>query len=108
MIIILSPVAAFDGYADETPDINGDIISYRGQSFDLSQLDEGSEVEADLPFIGKIKRVNGVVHCALQYMYNALLAEDYQSTDWSDYTFTVTDGQCPDPIKYKPELTSAL
>jgi len=59
MKIILSPAAAF---ADDTPPIvSGDTITYRSEQYDLSQLPDGAEVDAELPFIGKIKRVNGQV-----------------------------------------------
>ena len=100
MKIILSPIAAFTD--DTPPTVSGELIIYRGEQYDLSQLQDGAEVEADLPFIGKIKRIAGQVELTLQYQYNMETAEDNQSTDWSDYTFVVTDGQCPCPIKRKP------
>ena len=100
MKITLSPNAAFQ--QDTPPTVNGETINYRGESYDLTHLPEGSEVEAELPFIGKIKRENGQIDLTLQYQYNMELAENNQSVDWADYTFIVTDGQCPCPIKYKP------
>ena len=101
MKIILSPVAAF---TDDTPPIViGDTITYRGEQYDLSQLPDGAEVEAESPFIGKIKRVSGQIELTLQYQYDMTTAEDNQSHDWADYTFVVTDGQCPCPIVRKPE-----
>ena len=96
MKIILSPAAAF---ADDTPPIvSGDTITYRSEQYDLSQLPDGAEVDAELPFIGKIKRVNGQVELTLQYQYDMTTAEDNQPTDRAAYTFTVTEGQCPCPI----------
>ena len=100
MKITLSPIAAF--HQDTPPTVTGETITYRGEAYNLSQLPDGAEVETDSPFIGKIKRVNGQIELTLQYKYNMELAEDNQSTNWADYTFIVTDGQCPDPIVYKP------
>ena len=101
MKIILSPTAAFTD--DTPPTVNGDVLTYRNEEYDLSQLPDGAEVEADLPFIGKIKRVAGQVELTLQYQYDMVSAEDNQSTDWADYTFIVTEGRCPCPIVRKPE-----
>lgn len=103
MKILLSPTASL--IEDDLPFINGDTIKYRGENFDLSQLPDAAEVDADLPFIGKIKRINGVIHCVLEYRYNALLAEDHQSPDWADYTFNIENGQVPHPIKYKEQIS---
>ena len=88
---------------DIPPSVNGDIITYRGESYDLAQLPSGGEVEADEPFVGKIKRdEQGVVHVTLQYRYCTDTAELMQSTDINDYIFDVTSGECPCPIKRKP------
>lgn len=99
MKIILSPQAAFN--TDEAPKVNGEILTYRGEIYDLSQLPDGGEVEASEPFIGKIKRVDGQIQLTLRYNYDMGAAEDNQSTDWADYTFVVTDGECPCPIKWE-------
>jgi hypothetical protein len=96
MLVTLSPSAAFTD--DTPPTVSGSTLSYRGESYDLSQLPDGAEVEAESPFIGKIKRVAGQIELTLQYQYDMTTAEDNQPTDWDVYTFTVTDGQCPCPI----------
>ena len=103
MRITLSPYASLPNQeADTPPSVSGEVLSYRGQSYDLSQLPEGATVEAESPFCRTISRINGVVHVKLEYIYDSLTAEDDQSHDWADFTFEVTDGQCPDPIVYKP------
>lgn len=105
MKIILSAAAALPNeQPDGSPLISGETITYRGQSYDLTQLNEGSIVKADSPFEGSITRINGQIQLKLQYKYNSSLAEPNQSTNWEDYTFIVTEGQCPDPIKYKPVI----
>lgn len=99
MKIILSPInSAAD---DEPPAISGDTITYRGETYDLSQLPDGGEVEAELPFVGPIRRTDGSVHATLQYRYSTTTAYPVQSTDIADYTFDVVEGECPDPIQRK-------
>lgn len=103
MKITLNAIAALPNTeCDTLPIIDGDSLTYRGQQYDLSQLPDGGQVEADLPFKGLIKRVNGQVELALEYQYNSALAEADQPADIAAYTFIVENGQCPDPIIYKP------
>ncbi|EKE78591.1 hypothetical protein [Idiomarina xiamenensis] len=99
-ITLLPTVSSHD---DIPPTVSLDTISYRGESYDLSQLSEGGEVEASDPFIGKITRdTNGAIHLTLQYRYTTQTAESVQSMNIEDYTFDVTSGECPCPIKRKP------
>lgn len=101
MKITLSPIAS---HTDDTPpSVSQDTITYRGTDYDLSQLPDGGEVEAEAPFSGKIKRIDGVIHVTLQYQYCTDTAEPMQSTDIADYTFDVTSGDCPCPIKRKEQ-----
>lgn len=102
MKIIISPIGGTDNL-DTLPIVNGDFLTYRGQQYDLAQLPDGGQVEASAPFVGLIKRVNGQVELTLHYRYNSALAEPDQPKDISAYTFIVENGQCPDPIVYKPE-----
>jgi hypothetical protein len=100
MKLILSPIAC---PTDDTPPvIVGDVITYRGTSYDFSPLPESGEIEVGSPFVGAVTRVNGVIHMTLEYRYNWDTSEDFQSTNWNDYTFTVSSGVCPCPIKRKP------
>lgn len=100
MKIILSPIACFS--QDTPPIVNGEILIYRGVEYDLSQLPDGATVEAELPFNGNITRQNGEVSLTLEYRYHMENAESHQSHNWDDYTFVVSNGQCPCPIKFKP------
>lgn len=96
MIITLSPISS---NADDTPpSVSQDTLTYRGVDYDLSQLPDGGEVEAESPFVGKIKRIDGVVHVTLQYQYCTDTAEPMQSNDIKDYIFDVASGECPCPI----------
>lgn len=104
MKITLNPIGNLPNQTPDTPPtVTGETLTYRGETYDLSQLPDGATVGADEPFVGNISRIDGVIHAGLQYTYDCQLAEDNQSTDIADYTFDVADGQCPDPIIYRPE-----
>ena len=88
---------------DTPPSVSGEILNYRGESYDLSQLPNGAEVEASTPFTDRIKRsVEGELSVSLQYFYTTQTAEPHQSANINDYIFDVIDGDCPCPIKRKP------
>lgn len=83
--------------------VSGSKIIYNGEEYDFSLIPDNSQVEAELPAQGIIKKINGVVHITLQYKYNSSLAEFNQSTDINDYIFDVNDGEVPCPIVWLPE-----
>jgi len=88
---------------DHPPTVSGDVLNYRGKSYNLSQLPIGAEVEAETPFTDKIKRsADGELSVSLQYFYTTQTAEANQSMNINDYIFDVIDGECPCPIKRKP------
>ena len=88
---------------DTPPTVSGEVLTYRGESHDLSQLPNGAEVEAETPFTDKIKRsVDGESSVSLQYFYTTQTAEANQSMNINDYIFDVIDDECPCPIKRKP------
>lgn len=68
MKIKLSPVAS---NAKTIIEVQGDTLIYNGESYDMSPILEGSEVEAEAPAIGKIKRVDGEIEIVLQYFYDS-------------------------------------
>lgn len=86
---------------DIPPTVNGEIITYRGTNYDLSAIPDGGEVKAEEPAFGTIKRINGKIHISLWYFYDST-GELEQSRNIEDYTFDITNGQCPDPIKRVP------
>lgn len=99
--IVLFPVPS--PINDTPPTVNGDVITYRGESYDFSPLPEGGIIELDEPFRGNVARKDGVIHLTLSYQYSWFDSEQDQSTNWDDYTFNVNSGACPCPIKRKPE-----
>lgn len=98
--IILSPTVS--NTDSKPPSVSGNTITYNGVDYDLSGLVEGSQVEADLPFVGVVKNNAGVYEVTLQYHYCTDTAEPMQSTNWDDWTFMIESGECPCPIKRKP------
>lgn len=96
MKIILSPIAS---NKITTVSVNGLTVTIDGTAYDLSVIPEGGQAEADenSPFIGTVTRES----ITIRYEYDSQLAEPNQSTDWDDYTFDVTSGAVPCPIKWR-------
>jgi len=97
MKIILSPQAS---NKTTTVSLNGLTLTIDGQEIDLSVIPVGGEAEPEdgSPFIGKVTRDE----VTIRYEYDTDLAEPFQSSNWDDYTFEVTEGDVPCPIKWKP------
>lgn len=68
MLIKLSPQAS--DYETQIS-VNGDLLTVDGTTYDLSPIPEGGVVEAGTPALGKIKRVEGMIHITLLYKYNS-------------------------------------
>lgn len=96
MRIILSPI---ESNKTTTVSISGLTVTVDGNDYDLSVIPEGWQAEADenSPFIGTVTREQ----VTIRYEYDRQLAERNQSTDWADYTFDVTAGTVPCPIKWR-------
>jgi hypothetical protein len=96
MKITLSPVAS-----NQTTkvSIKGTVLNIDGQEVDLSVIPVGgyAEPEADSPFIGNVTRDQ----VTIKYHYDSASAALEQSSDWAHYTFDVTDGPVPCPIKWR-------
>lgn len=96
MQIILSPIAS---NKTTTVSVSGLNVTVDGTDYDLSVIPECGKAEAgeNSPFIGTVTREL----VTIRYEYSSLLAEPEQSTDWDDYTFDVTAGYVPCPIKWR-------
>ena len=103
MKIILSPVAS---NKTTTVSVNGLALTIDGTEYDLSIIPAGGQAEASegSPFIGTVTR--GSV--TIRYEYDSSKADPNQSTDWDDYTFEVTGGEVPCPIRWKPEPVQGI
>lgn len=95
MRIILSPIAS---NKTTTVSVSGLTVTVDGTDYDLSVIPEGGQAEADenSPFIGTVTREQ----VTIRYEYDSQLAEPNQSTDLDDYTFDVTLGDVPCPIRW--------
>ena len=102
MKIILSPIAS---NKTSTVSVDGLKLTIDGQEIDLSVIPEGGYAEPDdgSPFIGNVTRDEVTV----RYHYESIKAVPDQSKDWADYTFEVTNGEVPCPIKWKPVIEEA-
>ncbi|WP_158143700.1 hypothetical protein [Vibrio metschnikovii] len=100
MIIVLSPVASMNAPKMQIS-ISGLMLTINNQEFDLSVIPERGQAEAEEGghFIGIVTRDRVVI----RYPYDSLKAEPNQSINWDDYTFDVTEGEVPCPIKWLPE-----
>lgn len=68
MKISLSPIASSKRTIIE---VQGDTLIYDGVSYDFSVIPNGAEIQAKLPAMGIIKRVNGVIELTVQYFYDS-------------------------------------
>jgi hypothetical protein len=96
MKITLSPVAS---NRITKVSLNGTVLTIDGQDVDLSVIPEGgyAEAEAGGPFVGNVTRHEATI----LYHYDTSKAALEQSSDWAHYTFDVTDGPVPCPIKWR-------
>ena len=97
MKIILSPLAST---YTTTVSVDGLIVTIDGAPIDLSVIPVGgyAEPDDDSPFVGNVTRDAATI----RYHYDSSKAEPNQSKDWADYTFDVTNGDVPCPIKWLP------
>ena len=96
MKITLSPIAS---NRTTTVSVDGLKLTIDGQGIDLSVIPEGGVAEADenSPFIGNVTRDE----VTIRYHYESIKAVPDQSKDWADYTFEITSGEVPCPIKWR-------
>lgn len=101
-ILLVCAAQVPSAFADVPPEILGDTITYRGETYDFSPLIEGADIEVGLPFTEPVKRINGKIEVSLEYFFSPKTALAEQSINSDDYIFEVVSGQCPCPIKRKP------
>jgi hypothetical protein len=96
MKITLSPLAS---NRTSQVSVSGLVITIDGTPIDLSVIPVGgvAEPDADSPFVGNVTRDEVTV----KYHYESLKALPDQSKNWADYTFEITEGEVPSPIKWK-------
>ena len=83
MHITLSPQVGLPDQAETAISVAGDTITIDGTPYDLSPVPEGGEATADdSPFIGKITRVDGVVHCTVLTRLDGTAADHQPDSPW--------------------------
>ena len=83
MKLTLTPQVGLPDQAETTIHVAGDIITIDGTPYDLSPVPEGGEATADdSPFIGKITRVNGIIHCTVLTQLDGTAADDQPESPW--------------------------
>ena len=96
MKIILSPIAS---NRTTTVSMDGLKLTIDDQEIDLSVIPEGgyAEPDEDSPFVGNVTRDEVTV----KYFYESIKAVPDQSPNIEDYTFDITEGNVPCPIKWR-------
>lgn len=106
MHLTLSPTAGLPGQPETTISVTGDTITIDGTPYDLSPVPEGGEATAeDSPFIGKITRQNGVIHCTVVVTLGDTAAPDQGSNPW---VIESASGDVEIPAARKPEPAPEL
>ena len=83
MHLTLSPQFGLPDQPETTIHVAGDIITIDGTPYDLSPVPEGGEATAeDSPFVGKITRVGGIIHCTVLAQLGDTAADDQPDSPW--------------------------
>ena len=104
MKLTLSPQVGLPGQPETTIHIAGDIITVDGTPHDLSPVPEGGQATAEnSPFVGKITRVEGVIHCTITARLGDTAADDQPDSPW---IIENASGAITIPAERKPEVTT--
>ena len=82
--------------------VSGQSLVVDGTPIDFSALGEGEQCDTELPLVGKVRRIGGVVEVGVRFRYSTETAEPIQSTNQDDYIVTLSSGALPDIIRRKP------
>ena len=105
MKLTLSPQRGLPGQTETTLSVSGETLIHDGISYDLSVIPEGGEAvpEGDEhPFVGKITRQGGVIHCKVRVTLGPDAADD-QPPDWAHWTIPDAEGDVVIPALRKPQ-----
>jgi hypothetical protein len=103
--LTLSPQMGLPGQPEMTIHVAGDVITLDGEAFDLSPVPEGGEgwpdetTSSETPFIGPIRRIDGVIHATLIARLGDTAAPD-QGGPW---VIPDAEGDVIIPAARKPE-----
>lgn len=104
MKLTIIPMAGVPGSVDPSASVHGDILTFNGVSFDLSEVGEGDLAypTGDHPFAAgvPITRKSGLLHATVMWIYNTTTAAPDQPTS----VIEGADGPVTDPVRRKPGL----
>ena len=105
MHLTLTPQQGLPGQPEMTIHVAGDTITIDGTPYDLSPVPEGGEATAeDSPFVGKITRINGIIHCTVLVHLCDTADDDQPDSPWVIENAT---GDITIPAIRKPEQEGA-
>lgn len=105
MHLTLSPQVGLPGVAETTLHVAGDVLTVDGTPFDLSPVPEDGEgwPEGTHPFVGRITREQGFLHCSVRITLGADAAPD-QPADPHHWTLACKDGPVAIPALRSPKV----
>ena len=101
MHLTLSPQQGLPGQPETTLHVAGDLLTVDGTPYELSPIPEGGEGEwPDSPFIGPIRRIDGVIHATVLVRLGDDAA-DCQSCDPAHWVIPNASGDVTIPAARK-------
>ena len=100
MKLTLSPQLGLPDQPETTLHVAGDTITIGGTPYDLSPVPEGGEATAeDSPFVGKITRIDGIIHCTVLVQLDSTTADNQPDSPW---VIENASGDVEIPAVHKP------
>jgi hypothetical protein len=99
MKITIHVIAGLPGCVEPVVSVNGDVLTYSGIDYDLSDVPVGGvgEPEGDHPFIGPITRPLDEINAAVIWQFDPVTALSDQGS--SHPVFDIENGPLPDPVR---------
>lgn len=105
MHLILSPQMGLPGQPETIIAVAGDVLTIDGTPYDLSPVPEGGDGEwPDSPFLGRIQRIDGVIHATVLVRLGDTAASDQPDSPW---IVPDAEGEVTIPAARKPEPEEA-
>ena len=96
MIISFVPQAGLPGQAAMSASVSGDTITIDGSAYALAAVPDGGDGEwtGDSPFVGRIRRIAGEIHCTILWRYDGATTRPADPLPVAG----VTSGAVPAPV----------
>lgn len=98
MKLIISLQAMAPDGAATTASVDGDVLTYNGEKYDLSAIPNGGMgvVNEGGPFSGNIERINGVLMVPMRWLFDPYRAEPVQPAE--PIEVDTSNGAVADPV----------